>query len=157
MEQITSGDSFDIVSRALEDMKAEQGEKFNLENVNLADLRRRTGLSRARLRKMKRDGFKRKQHGLIGTKAQITILTGYTGVIDDCLRKYVTNSEVIYDKLKELGYQGGKTQVKTYIAAHKNLLPAKRQIASPQGNRGRRYSTGPGESYQMDWGFVNVE
>ena len=22
---------------------------------------------------------------------------------------------------------------------------------------GRRYSTGPGEAYQMDWGFVNVE
>ena len=27
----------------------------------------------------------------------------------------------------------------------------------PQGNRERRYSTGPGEAYQMDWGFVNVE
>ena len=83
MEQFTSGDSFDIVSRALEEIKAEQGEKFNLENVNLADLKRRTGLSRGKLRKMKRDGFKRKQHGLIGTTAQTTVLTGYTGVIDE--------------------------------------------------------------------------
>lgn len=157
MEQFTSGDSFDIVSRALEEIKAEHGEKFNLENVNLAELKRRTGLSRGKLRKMKRDGFKRKQHGLIGTTAQTTVLTGYTGVIDDYLRKSVVNSEVIYDKLKEMGYKGGKTQVKVYIAAHKNLLPAKRQIVSPQGNRGRRYSTGPGESFQMDWGFVNVE
>ena len=38
MIQITSSDSFDIVTRALEDMKAEQGDKFNLENVNLAEL-----------------------------------------------------------------------------------------------------------------------
>ena len=157
MEQITSGDSFDIVSRVLEEMKAEQGEKFSLADVNLAELKRRTGLSRGKLRKMKRDGFKRKKHGLIGTKAQNTVLTGYTGVIDDCLRKNVANSEVIYDKLQEMGYQGGKTQVKVYIAAHKDLLPPKRQIISPQGNRGRRYSTGPGEAYQMDWGFVNVE
>ena len=115
MEQFTSGDSFDIVSRALEEIKAEQGEKFNLENVNLADLKRRTGLSRGKLRKMKRDGFKRKQHGLIGTTAQTTVLTGYTGVIDDYLRKGVANSEVINDKLKEMGYKGGKTQVKVYM------------------------------------------
>ena len=43
------------------------------------------------------------------------------------------------------------------MLAHKALLPVKRQIVSPQGNRGRRYSAGPGEAYQMDWGFVNVE
>jgi hypothetical protein len=72
MIEITSGDSFDIVSRALEDMKAEQGEKFNLENVNLAELKRRTGLSRGKLRKMKRDGFKKKQHGSAGKTAQTT-------------------------------------------------------------------------------------
>ena len=157
MIDITSGDSFDIVSRALEDMKAELGEKFNLAKVNLADLKRRTGISRAKLRKMKRDGFKRKRHASAGKTAQTTVLSGFNGITDDCLRKNIANSELIYDKLKELGYKGGRTQVKVYIAAHKNLLPAKRQIVSPQGNRGRRYSTGPGEAYQMDWGFVNVE
>ena len=100
MIEITSGDSFDIVSRALEDMKAEQGEKFNLENVNLAELKRRTGLSRGKLRKMKRDGFKKKQHGSAGKTAQTTVLSGFTGVIDDYLRKDVANSEVIYDRLQ---------------------------------------------------------
>ena len=157
MIEITSGDSFDIVSQALEDMKAEEGEKFSLEHVNLAELKRRTGISRGKLRKMKRDGFKRKAHGSAGKTVKATVLSGFTGVIDDFLRKDVSNSEVIYDKLQEIGYQGGKTQVKVYIAAHKDLLPPKRQIVSSQGNRGRRYSTGPGESYQMDWGFVNVE
>ena len=157
MIDITSSDSFYIVSRALEEMKAEQGEKFSLETVNLAELKRRTGLSRAKLRKMKRDGFKRKRHGSAGKTAPVTVLTGYTGIVDDFLRKGVTNSEVIYEQLHAKGYTGGKTQIKVYIAAHKDLLPAKRQVVSPQGNRGLRYSTGPGEAYQMDWGFVNVE
>ena len=43
-----------------------------------------------------------------------------------------------------------------FISAHKDLVPAPREIVSPQGNRGRRYHTGPGENYQMDWGFVKV-
>ena len=43
-----------------------------------------------------------------------------------------------------------------FIAAHKDLVPAPREIVSPQGNRGRRYHTSPGENYQMDWGFVKV-
>jgi transposase len=71
--------------------------------------------------------------------------------------KGVTNSSVIYDRLKELGFQGGLTIVKGYISSHKNLVPAKRQIVAPQGNRGRRYQTEPGESYQMDWGFIKAE
>ena len=46
--------------------------------------------------------------------------------------------------------------MKRYIASHKHLIPAKRQQIAPQGNRGRRYTTGPGEAYQMDWGFTDV-
>ncbi len=156
MKEFTSSDSFDIVSQALETIKAEQGEKFTLEGVNLAELERRTGVSRAKLRKLKQDGFKKKPHGLIGKTLQRTVLTGFTGVVDDFLYKAVTNSEVIYEKLKGLGYQGGKTQIKVYIAAHKDLIPAKRQIVSQQGNRGIRYFTGPGEAYQMDWGFATA-
>ena len=31
-----------------------------------------------------------------------------------------------------------------------NDMPAIVQQIAPQGNRGRRYTTGPGETYQMD-------
>lgn len=55
------------------------------------------------------------------------------------------------------GYTGGLTTVKTYIADHRDLVPPKRQLVAPQENRGRRYQTSPGESYQMDWGFVQVD
>ena len=96
MIEITSNDSFDIVSRALEEMKKEQGEKFCLEEVNLAELKRRTGISRGKLRKMKRDGFKRKRHGSAGRTAETTVLTGYTGVIDDLLLWQINVDKVSY-------------------------------------------------------------
>ena len=41
------------VAKAIEQMMVEQGEKFSLEKINLADLGRRTGISRAKLRSMK--------------------------------------------------------------------------------------------------------
>ena len=75
--------------------------------------------------------------------------------------KYVlpihTNSQVIFERLLGQGYAGGLTTVKTYIAAHRDLVPAKRRQAAPQGCRGQRFRTAPGEAYQMDWGFVAVE
>lgn len=92
-----------------------------------------------------------------GRTAETTVLTGYTGIIDGLLRKGVTNSAVHMGRLKESGYTGSLSTVKDYISKHKSLVPAKRQMAPPKGNRGRRYETAPGECYQMDWGFVAVD
>ena len=156
-EEPKSNDSSEILAQALNEMKKELGEKFSLETVNLAELERRTGITRARLRKLKKNGFRTMPHGNAGRKAAVTVLTGYTGVIDDLLSHSVTNSEVIYERISGLGYHGGKSQLKAYISAHKDLIPAKRHAVEPQGSRGQRYQTGAGEAYQMDWGFVNVE
>ena len=144
------------VAEALEAMRKDAGDAFKLEAVNLAEMERRTGLSRSRLRRLKKNGFEFKPHANKGRKAKKTILSGFTGALDDLLRKGVSNSSVILERLKELGYPGGLTVVKEYIARHKNLLPPKRQVVAPQGNRGRRYETPPGDSFQMDWGFTNV-
>ncbi len=155
MEQKNNG-LIETITQVLNEMKEEQGESFDVEKVNLAELERRTGISRARLRRIKDAGFTDPPHGLTGRKAKVTKLTGYTGIIDDLLRKGITNSSVCLERLKEHGYTGGKSIVKDYISAHKDLVPAKRKIVASQGNRGRRYQSRPGESYQMDWGFVNV-
>ena len=152
-----NNDLTEILAQVLNEMKEELGDSFNLETINLADVERRSGISRAKLRRIKKNGFEIKPHGLKGRHPKATLLTGFTGIIDTFLMKGVTNSSVIYDRLKELGFQGGLTIVKGYISSHKNLVPAKRQIVAPQGNRGRRYQTDPGESYQMDWGFIKVE
>ncbi len=150
-------DLTDILTQALNEIKSEMGDQFSLAKINLADLERRTGISRGRLRHIKENGFEVKPHALIGRKAERTVLSGYTGIIDAFLCKGVRNSNVIFDRLQENGYLGGKTSVKAYIRDHLDLLPPKRKMIAPQGNRGRRYSTTPGECYQMDWGFVTVE
>ena len=72
----------EIIAQAIEEMKEVQGESFSLENVNLAELERRTGITRARLRRMKDNGFKSVPHGLTGKKADATVLNGYTSNLD---------------------------------------------------------------------------
>lgn len=144
----------EIITQAIEDMEAEQGKSLSHDEINLAELERRTGISRARLRRFKNNGFRLEPHGRTGYKADTTVLSGFTGALDSLLKLGVTNSSVCLERLQELGYPGGQTQVKKYIYEHKDLVPAKRQMVDPQGNRGRRYQTGPGESYQMDWGFT---
>jgi len=151
-----SNSSQEILTQALQEMKDELGDKFSLDTVNLAELERRTHISRSKLRRLKKNGFEILPHGNKGKKKAGTVLTGFTGVIDDYLSKGVTNSEVLFERLIEIGYTGSISSIKRYISSHSDLIPAPRQVVSPQGNRGRRYQTGPGESYQMDWGFVNV-
>lgn len=46
-------DLTEIIAHALNEMKREKGEKFNPDKVNLAELERRTGISRAKLRRIK--------------------------------------------------------------------------------------------------------
>ena len=146
----------EIITQAIDAMKAEQGDSFSLENINLAELERRTGLTRARLRKLKKDNFQLKPHGNKGRKAENTILSGFTSVVDNMLMAGVENSVAILEQLEDVGYTGSLTTVKNYISDHKDLVPAKRQQVAPQGNRGRRYKTDPGEAFQMDWGFTWV-
>lgn len=145
------------LAKAIEEMRDEQGDKFSLEKINLAELERRTGISRAKLRRLKENGFAEKPHALKGRKAPTTLLSGYTGILDGLLKNGVVNSAVCLAKLRENGFLGGQTIVKEYISAHQYLVPAKRHLVAPQGNRGRRYSTPPGEAFQMDWGFTKVQ
>lgn len=151
-----SNDLQEILTQAIEQMKQEAGENFDLDKINLAELSRRTGFTRGKLRHYKENNFVIKPHGRTGQKAAVTVLTGYTGVLDDLLKNNVTNAVVCYERIQALGYQGRQTQVRVYIEEHQDLIPPKRLQVDPQGNRGRRYSTEPGESYQMDWGFVDV-
>ena len=154
---INSNDLEDILAHALDTIKEKMGENYSIEKVNLAELQRLTGISRSKLRRLKKNGFVVTPNGNKGKKSKKSVVLGYEDAIDDFLRKDVANSEVIFERLQEIGYQGSRTSIKRYIAAHKDLVPASREIVSPQGNRGRRYHTGPGENYQMDWGFVKVK
>ena len=156
MKELYSNGFASSIAQAIEEMKAEQGDGFSLDRINLAELERRSGVSRGKLRRLKRNGFQDLPRSSKGRKHAAIKLSGYTGIIDSLLRQGIKNSSVIRDRLRQAGFDGGATIVKEYIASHKHLIPAKRQQIAPQGNRGRRYTTGPGETYQMDWGFTDV-
>ena len=155
MKGIQRNGFLSIIAQAISEMEEMHGEFSSLDEINLAELGRRTGLSRAKLRRLKTNGFCEKAHGLNGQKKE-HILDGYSSVLDTLLKSGVSNSTVCLERLQTMGFTGSRSTVKRYIAAHKHLIPAKRQLVAPQGNRGRRYTTEPGETYQMDWGFTNV-
>ena len=146
-----------IIAQAIEEMKSIEGKHFSLETLNLAELSRKTGISRQRLRTMKKNGFKNLPHGRTGQKPAGSVLDGYTGYLDNLLKQGISNSAVCHERLAEQGCCASLSTVKRYIRSHKHLIPVKRAIIAPQGDRGKRYTTGPGEAYQMDWGFVKVQ
>lgn len=123
----------EIIDAALREMAAEEGDGFDPQACNLAEFCRRTGLTRSRARTVRAHGFRALPHGNSGRRAAPGVLAGHTGLVDDLLRKGVTNSQVIFERLLGQGYAGGLTTVKTYIAAHRDLVPAKRRQAAPQG------------------------
>ena len=157
MNETKSNGLLPIIAQAIEVMEAKAGYKISLNEINLAELGRLTGLSRSKLRTLKRKGFK------MEVRATLPVVVPRKGKLDDykelingCLKQGVTNSSVIFSRIQEEGYVGGLSILKEYIAKNKALVPAKRAMVASQGNRGRRYTTEPGEAFQMDWGFTKV-
>ena len=157
MKDLSSNDfAKQSLAQAIEEMKSLQGEDFSINTINLAELQRRTGISRKRLRTLKANGFKYLPHARTGRSNQTSVLDGYTAIIDNLLKQGVTNSKVCMQRITEYGYAGSLSTVKRYISTHKGLVPAKRQLVATQGSRGHRFITEPGEAFQMDWGFAKV-
>ena len=147
----------EIMDRALEETRAEAGGCLELDKVNLAEFCGRTGLTRPKARTPEKRGFGAGPHGRCGMRAEVTVMTGHTDVADDLLRGGVRNSSAIFDRLGGDGYGGGIPTVRDCVKARSYLIPARRKVVGPQGGRGRRFRTEPGEAFQMDWGFLNVE
>lgn len=105
----------EIIDAALREMAAEEGDGFDPQACNLAEFCRRTGLTRSRARTVRAHGFRALPHGNSGRRAASGVLAGHTGLVDDLLRKGVTNSQVIFERLLGHGYAGGLTTVKTSV------------------------------------------
>ena len=146
----------EIMDKALEEMAAEAGEGFDPQACNLADLCRRTGLTRSRARTTEGHGFRVLPHGNTGRKAGTTVPAGHTGLVDDLLGRGVADSQATYGRLVGQGCRGGLTSVRVYVAARMDLVPARGGAVAPQGSRYQRFVTGPGQAYQTGRGFVTV-
>ena len=79
MNERNGNDLCTIIAQAISEMEAEQGKSLSIDEINLADLERRTGITRARLRRLKNNNFKPMPHGRTGQHAEITVLSGFTG------------------------------------------------------------------------------
>ena len=66
MNDNSNDSAMEIIAQVLEEMKTAMGSDFSLDKVNLAELERRTGLSRQRLRTLKKHDFKEVPHGSAG-------------------------------------------------------------------------------------------
>lgn len=75
------------ITHALQEMEQESGDSFDIKKVNLAELGRRTGISRKRLRNIQKNGYIVKPHALKGTTKENTVLSGFTSVIDSELKR----------------------------------------------------------------------
>ena len=146
---VNENDLGEILAQELERIK-DCGER-----INLAEIERRTGISRAILRRWQSNGYVI-QPSRKGWRSGISKLNDVSETVDALLSKGVTNSSVIIERIRELGYDGGISILKDYIRSHRDLVPSPRHAVAPQGNRGRRYTTERGDCYQMDWGFINV-
>lgn len=56
-EDTNSNDLQKIITQAIEEIKNEQGDSFDLQKINLAELSRRTNISRSKHRRLKKNGF----------------------------------------------------------------------------------------------------
>ena len=97
MKELYSNVFASSIAQAIEEMKAEQGDGFSLDRINLAELERRSGVSRWKLRRLKRNGFQDLPRSSKGRKHAATKLSGYTGIIGSLLRQGIKNSSVILD------------------------------------------------------------
>lgn len=74
-EETNDNDLQEIITQYLQDLKKQLGENYDSSKVNLVEMERITGISRGKLRKIKKDGFVVKPHGNAGKKAASTVLT----------------------------------------------------------------------------------
>ena len=149
-------DALVIISEAYEKMK-EEGCATYREGKPFAELSRRTGYSRKVVARLYSSGFKEMPHGNSGSKGSRVITPFLEDEAKWLLAAGVSNSSVVFDRLREKGYRGGLTTVKEFIRANKDLIPDGRQLAQRPQGKTRRYQSASGEMFQMDWGFADVE
>ena len=103
MKGIQSNGFLPIIAQAIAEMEELHGEFAGINEIYLAELERRSGVSRGKLRRLKRNGFQDLPRSSKGRKHAATKLSGYTGIIDSLLRQGIKIASVIRDRLSHAG------------------------------------------------------
>lgn len=115
--------------------------ELRAEGKSIREIARETGFSRNTVRSyLRHEGTpERAQREAVPSK-----LDPFAQRLDGMMASGVYNCEVLLERLRELGYTGGKTLVKDYVQPHR----------PPHRNRTtRRFETPPGKQAQVDWGI----
>lgn len=80
-------------------------------------------------------------------RARGSILDPYKPMIDALLAEGITNCRVILNKIRQAGYQGGRSILHEYVRPKR---PAKASRATV------RFETAPGQQLQHDWGELDT-
>ena len=80
-------------------------------------------------------------------RARGTKLDPFKADIDQMLDDDIWNAEVVFKRLRERGYDGGRTLVQDYIRPKRTLQPSRATV---------RFETGPGRQLQHDWGEIDA-
>ena len=73
MKGLQSNGFLPIIAQAIAEMEEANGEFSSIDEINLAELSRRTGLSRSKLRRLKANGFRETPHGLVGQRMVVPL------------------------------------------------------------------------------------
>ena len=147
----------EIMDNALAEMAEEAGGTLGPPRANLAAFRGKTGPARPEARTPEKKGSEAAPHGRCGTRAGAAVPAGLADTTGELLRGGAANSSACPGRIRERGYEGGPATVRDHVAGHRYLVPARRRSAAvPQGSRGRRSRTRPGEAYQAGWGFADA-
>lgn len=74
-------------------------------------------------------------------------LDPFKPLLQEWMNQGIYNCEVLFERIREQGYQGGRTILKDYV---KDFRPSKQAPAI------QRYETKPGEHAQVDWGICET-
>jgi transposase len=119
--------------------------ELQLEGKSLREISRVTGFSRNTVRKYIRDGH---THEPAPRLKKGSKLESYKPAIDQWMKDGLFNCQVMLERLRQMGYTGGKTLIKDYV---QGFRPPRSQKATV------RYETKPGEQSQIDWGICEYE
>ena len=112
-------DALAIIAEAYEKMKEEGCATYRGGKPNLAELSRRTGYGRKVVARLYSNGFKERPHGNSGSKGSHVINPSLEEEAKRLLASGVSNSSVVFSRLREKGYEGGLTTVKGFIRANR--------------------------------------
>ncbi|MDA5111117.1 IS21 family transposase [Brevibacillus thermoruber] len=111
------------------------------EGKSIREIARETGHSRNTIRRyLRANGLPERKP----RKTRVSKLDPFKPFLQERIQEGIYNCEVLYQLLREKGYNGGRTILKDYV---KDFRPPK-QIPAVL-----RYETQPGEYAQVDWGL----